>query len=173
MHRAANRRRRGMTLLELVLASTMMTVVVTSVAMLLRGVHVAWEAEEGDLRRLEAAHATLRHIVRQARQAQSVAAITAAGNTAGSLSLSMPSGAVFVWARDSATNQVKFGTGAADQLLAEEITQLSFTGYQADGVTATTTLGDIRAVKCQIGVELPRETGGSRTVTCWAWLRAW
>ena len=162
-----------MTLLELVLASTMMTVVVTSVAMLLRGVHLAWEVQEGDFQRLQAAHATLRHIVRQARQAQSVAAITPSGDSAGSLSLTMPSGAVYVWARDSGTDEVKFGTGAADQLLAQGIMELRFTGYLGDGVTTTTSVAEIRAIKCQVGIQLPRESGGGRTITCWAWLRAW
>lgn len=166
-------RRRAMTLLELVLASTMMTVVVTSAAMLLRGVHLAWAVQEADLRRIEAAHATLRHIVRQARQAQSVSAITESEDDTGSLSLLMPSGAVYVWARDDATDEIRFGTGAADQLLAEEISMLCFTGYLADGATMTSEPAKIQAVKCEIGVQLPREVGGQRSVTCWAWLRAW
>jgi type II secretory pathway component PulJ len=162
-----------MSLLELILASAMLTTVVTAAAVVLRGMHVAWQAHDDDARRIQAAHATLRHMVRRCRQAQAVSAITAATDSAGALSLLMPDGSTAAWSRNAASNEVLYGSGAATHLLAEQITELTFTGYKSDGVTATTIPGEIRMVRCQVGVDLPRETGGSRNVACWAWLRSW
>ncbi len=172
MRRAAARRR-GMSFLELILASTLLTTVVVSAAVVLRGMHGAWLAHEADSTRIQAAHATWRHVARRCRQAQAVVAVTAAGNAAGSLSLAMPDGSTHVWTRNNATNEVLYGVGAATDLLAEEITELSFTGYQADGVTVTATPSEIRSLKCQVRVNLPRDSGGSRTVAGWVWLRSW
>jgi flagellar basal body rod protein FlgG len=59
------------------------------------------------------------------------------------------------------------------EVVANNIANIDTTGYKADGVTATTTVSQIRAIKCQVQVTLPRETGGARTITAWAWLRAW
>jgi hypothetical protein len=162
-----------MTLLELVIASALMTTVVTAAAMLLRGVHSAWLAHEGDSELVEAGHAAVRHIVRKVRQAQSVSAITASGDAAGSLSVVDPGGATIVWARNAGNNEVNFGTGTADQLLAEGIAELRFIGYKADGATVTAVPAEIQAVRCQVRIDLPRDTGGSRTIASLAWLRSW
>jgi type II secretory pathway component PulJ len=169
----AIRRRQGMSLLELILASAMLTTVVGAAAVVLRGMHVAWQAHDEDAKRIQAAHATLRHIVRRCRQAQAVSAITAAGDTAGALSLAMPDGSIAVWSRNAATGEVLYGLGSTTDVLAEQITELTFTGYRSDGVTTTSTPAEIHAVKCQVRVDLPRDTGGLRRVSCWAWLRSW
>jgi len=145
---------------------------VTAVATVLRGVHAAWDARESDLVRIEAAHATLRHVVRLARQAQSVNGITTADNTTGSLSLLMPSGSTYVWQRDAATDEVRFGTGSATDLLAEGITGFRLVGYESDGTTPTTVLFNIHAILCEVTVTLQRDTNPTRTISCRAWLRS-
>jgi hypothetical protein len=165
--------RRGLSLLELIVASAMLTTVVAGVGVVLRGMHLAWQAHEQDSKRIQAAHATLRHIVRQCRQATAVTAITAPGDTAGALSVTLPSGSTAAWARNAGTHEVNFGIGAANNLLAEFITELTFTGYAGDGVTATTTPSSIRSVECRVRVDLPRETNGLRYVSTRAWLRSW
>src|SRR4051812_39113079 len=65
-------RRRGMTLIELIFASALTTTLITATAILLRGSYSAWQAHSGDYLKIEAAQATLRHIVRQVRQATAV-----------------------------------------------------------------------------------------------------
>jgi len=162
-----------MTLLELTIASTMLAVLVASVGLTLRTGRAAWEAHHDDAQRIAAANAAVRHIVRRARQATAVTNISDPSDTSGTLSLLMPSGETYVWDHDGATDELNFGVGAADGLLAEYITSLSFTGYEVDGQTATTVLGDLHSIRCTIGVQLPLESGGDKTVSCRAWLRSW
>ncbi len=166
-------RRRALTMLELIMATTLLATMVTAVALLLRTGHTAWRAHEEDAIGLESAHATLRHLARNIRQAKSVTAISAAADNNGTLSLLMPSNQTLVWARNAATNEVLFGVGSANTLLAEGITELSFTGYKGDGVTTTTVVGDIQSVLCRARVVLPRDVSGTKDVRCWAWLRSW
>jgi len=162
-----------MTLLEVMIATAMMSTIVATVAVLLRGSHAAWNAQDEDLTRLRSAHATVRHIVRHVRQATAVAAISNPSNTAGSLSITTASGDTYVWARNGNTDEVQFGIGTADQLLAEDITELTFTGYQADATTTTTEPSQIQSVRCTARVTLPHDVGGERTVSAWVWMRTW
>ena len=94
--------------------------------------------------------------MRQCRQAKGVTAISASTDTAGSLAVTLADGSTAVWARNAGADEVNFGIGAATDLLAEYIEELTFTGYEADGVTTTATPADIRSVNCRVRVELPR-----------------
>ncbi len=77
------------------------------------------------------------------------------------------------WSHNAAQEEVSLKTTGPWSVLSTGITELSFTGYEADGTTETTVEADIHSVKCRVRVELPRETNGTRDVSCWAWLRAW
>ncbi|REJ69004.1 MAG: prepilin-type N-terminal cleavage/methylation domain-containing protein [Planctomycetota bacterium] len=165
--------RRGLTLLEVIIASTILTVVVSSITILMRTGREAWQTSNDDHARLEAAHATVRHIVRRVRQANSVSAISGPTDNSGSLSLLMDSGETYVWDHNSGTNEVSFGVTTASSLLGENVSQLTFTGYEADGTTATTTVTDIQSIFVEAQVQLPRDTNGTKTITSWAWVRTW
>jgi type II secretory pathway component PulJ len=162
-----------MTLLEVILATTLLATLLTAVGMILRTGHTAWSAHEQDMTQLEAAAGTVRHISRQVRQASAVVSISSAGGDSGSLSLLMPTGEIFVWDHNSATAEVRFGVGVASDLLAEGITGLQFTAYQADGTTPTAAPAEIRSIVCRADVELGHEAGGSRSFICRSWIRAW
>jgi hypothetical protein len=162
-----------MSLLELVIATSMLAMVLTAVMVVLRTGRQAWEAHEADFTRIESAHATLRHLVREVRQADAVTAISAAADASGSLALAMPDGSVKAWDHDAGSDCVNHGLTTATELLAPNITALRFVGYEADGVTATTVPGDIQAVEIEVTVQLPVETNGTRVVHSWAWLRTW
>lgn len=162
-----------MTLLELVIASAMMAMLLTAVTLVLRTGRQAWEAHEGDFIRLEGLHATLRHIVRQVRQADAVTAISLASDNSGALTLAMPDGSAVAWDHDAVTNTVKCGLTAADQLLASNITGLNIVGYKADGVTTTAVPSEIQSLRISVTVQLPRETNATRTYSSWAWIRSW
>lgn len=168
-----NVNRRGMSLLEVIIASTMLTIVVSSVTLLLRTGREAWQANSDDQARLEAAHATIRHIVRRVRQGISVTAISGPTDTSGSLSLLMDTGEIYVWDHDDGSDQVDFGVTTVSNLLGENVTQLKFVGYHADATTTTTVAADIQGVKVEAQIQMPREMNGTKTISSWAWIRSW
>ncbi|HZZ73524.1 MAG TPA: hypothetical protein VFE24_14825 [Pirellulales bacterium] len=160
-------------MLELMIASSLLTTIVTATAVVMRSASTAWQDHQDDYTRIEQAQACVRQMVRNLRQASSVASISAANNTSGSLSVISTSGATYTWTRDNATNQVNFNNGSGASLLAENITALSFTAYQEDGVTATTNLAQIHSIKTFVTVQLPHDANITRTFSCWTWIRPW
>ncbi len=158
--------RRGITLLEMVIASSMLALVLTSISVVMRSGRGAWEAHEADFTRIQAAHATVRHLVRNVRQAKEVVAIDS-----GSISLLMQDGDILVWDHDSGSDQVLFGVTSATNLLAPDITGLRFEGFEADGVTPTTV--DVQCLRIEVTFNLPVATNPQRTVSSWAWVRTW
>jgi len=157
----------------MIIASTLMTMVLATVSVVMRTGRAAWEAHEADFTRLTAGHATLRHIVRQVRQAESVLAITPATDNSGSISIRLANDNVLVWDHDSLTDRVLFGQNAADNLLAEGIEQLSFQGLCADGITPAATADEVQCVIVTLAVNLPRDTNSLRTISSWVWIRTW
>lgn len=162
-----------MTLLEVVIASSMLAMLMTAVALVMRTSRAAWDAQEADSSVVEAAHATLRHIVREIRQAQRVASVSDASDDSGRLAITTQDESVHVWEHDAGTNSVWFGVTTATALLAPQIQGLRFTCYQFDGVTVTTVPDDIQSIRIDVMFVLPRESGGQRTVSSRAWLRSW
>lgn len=164
-----------MTLLEVMVATTLTAMLMASVVVLIRSSYGVWQAHDGDSQRLEQAHGVLRHIVRHARQAQGVEAISTADNTSGSLSLEMSSGDIYLWNHDGASKVAYFGIapGTANQFLVDHLEQLVFIGYAADGTTPTTVVDDIQLLECRATVLLPAGGGTLRTISTKAWLRAW
>jgi prepilin-type N-terminal cleavage/methylation domain-containing protein len=163
--------RRGLSLLELMAATTIMATVMGAVVVVIQSSYSAWNAHEADLDVEENAYAVLNHFVREMRQAAAVTAITAASNNAGSLSITNATGTTETWAISGTT--VSFNNGSGAQNLATSINQLNFVGYQADGTTATTTVANIQMVKCTVQVTLSHGAGVTRTVSVDAWMRAW
>jgi type II secretory pathway pseudopilin PulG len=162
-----------MSLLEMMTATTIMATLMVTVVVVVRSGYAAWNAQEADIDRLENAYGVLRHVAQQLRQANSVTAISAAGSTTGSLSFLPASGAARTWSYNSGASEVYFNNGTSNQVLAKTINSLNFVGYKADGVTATTTVGEIQVVKCTVAVTLPRGGGVTRTMSCRAWIRSW
>lgn len=165
--------RRALTLLELIIASTLLATLTVAISVVLRTSRQAWEAHEGDAIRLEALHATVRHIVRAARQANSVSEISLASDTSGRIGFLMSDGTTMVWDHDGATSQVNCGVTTPSGLLCNNITTLKFTGYKSDGTTATTTPTDVQNVLIEASVTLPRSTNATRSTSAWVWIRSW
>lgn len=165
--------RRAFSLLELVISCAMLGTLMVAVGGVLRTSRQAWEAHEADYVRLESLHATVRHIVRNVRQADAVTEISAASDTSGRLGLKLVDGSTVVWDHDSLTSKVNFGVTTPTSLLADNITSLKFTAYKADGVTATTAPGQVQNLLIEASVTLPRESGSTKTISSWAWIRSW
>ena len=169
---AAKNRRSGLSLLEMMAATAIMATLTASVVVVMRSGYAVWNAQEADIDVLDNGYGVLRHFVTKMRQATTVTAITASGNTQGSLSFTTSTGATCIWARNSSSD-VYFNNGTSNQLLAKSINSMTFTGYKADGITATTTVTDIQVVQCQVQITLPRGAGVTRTLTTRAWIRSW
>ena len=153
-------------------ATAIMSTVTAAVVVVMNTGFSAWKAQEADIDVLENGYGVLRHFARQLRQATNVTAITAAGNTTGSLSFNLASGAACTWTRNSSSD-VYYNNGTSNQLLAKSIDSLTFIGYKADGITATTNVADIQIVQCQLQITLSRGAGITRTLSTRAWLRSW
>lgn len=167
------RKRRGLSLLELIIASSMLAMLMTSVAVVIRAGRESWNAHEADYVRVEAAHSVLRHIVRNIRAAEAVTEITADTDDSGRLGILMPNGETLLWAHDNGASVVNYGVSSPSELLAPDITGLRFRGMRADGVTAAATAADVQCVQIEVTIQLPRETNGQRVVSSWAWIRSW
>ncbi|QDU76157.1 hypothetical protein Pan97_32020 [Bremerella volcania] len=162
--------RRGFSLLELLVAVTLLVSAVTAVSVLLRVNYDTWRQYQTDNLRHEAAVGVLRHMVRQVRQCEEITAISSAGDHSGSLSALKSDGSTVVW--DHTGTNVYYGTTTANQLLGNHITGLTLVGYEADGTTTTTVASDVHCVRITVSYTLPDRATASRTLTAYAWIRA-
>ncbi len=162
-----------MSLLELIIATSMLALLMTSISVVVRAGRQSWQAHEADYTRIEAAHSVARHIVRKIRAAEAVTTITAPTDNSGRLGVQMPNGDNVVWDHDSGTNLVNYGVTTPNSLLAADVTGLRFTGLRANGTTPATVAADVQCVQVEVTVQLPREVNGQRIVTSWAWVRSW
>jgi type II secretory pathway pseudopilin PulG len=171
--RAVSRRSSGLSLLEMMVATTIMATLMTSVVVVVRSGYGIWNAQEADIDVLENGYGVLRHFAQQLRQAKTVTAISNSSDPAGTLSFTTASGTTRTWSRSAAQSEVYFNNSTSNQLLAKGINSLSFTGYEADGVTTTTAVNEIQIVQCTVQVTLPRGGGVTRTISSKAWIRTW
>jgi hypothetical protein len=168
--RAVDGRPSGLSLLEMMVATAMMATLMASVVVVMRSGYAVWDAQIADIDVLENGYGVLRHFVQQMRQADSVTAISAASDTTGDVSFLTTTGTTSSWSHNGAPKEVLFNNGTGNQLLAKNVDALSFVGYEPDGVTQTTVVNDIQAVKCTVQVTL---AGSTRTISCRAWVRSW
>jgi hypothetical protein len=157
----------------MMVATTIMATLMTSVVVVVRSGYGVWTAQEADIDVLENGYGVLRHFAQQLRQANSVTAISNSSDPAGALSFTTSGGITRTWTRSAAQSEVYFNNGTSNQLLAKGITSLTFTGLEADGVTATTVVNQIQVVQCNVQVTLPRGGGVTRTLSSKAWIRTW
>ena len=166
-----HRKSRGFSLLELLVAASLMASIVTAAAMVLRSTQTSWTMHASDQEKLGAAYGTLRHITRGVRQAESVSAISAAGDLSGSLTVLLASGQTVIW--DHSGTEVNYGAGSPTSLLADGVSELSFVGYKADGTTTTIIPSEVQSIVCTVKVSLQRTSAPTRTLSSRIWLRAW
>ena len=100
------RGRTGLSLLEMAIATATMATLMAAVVVLVRTGYGAWEIYENDLEVTENAYATLRHIVRNVRQADAVTAISTAADTSGNLSILTESAAAHTWDHNAGLGSV-------------------------------------------------------------------
>jgi type II secretory pathway pseudopilin PulG len=168
--RATNGRRAAMSMVELIAATAVMAVLMTSVVVIVRSSYGVWNAYEQDIDINENAYGVLRHVIRQLRQADAITAISGPTDNSGGLTYATPDGATRSWSHNN--GQVFYNNGSGDQLLAQSIDELTFVGYNAAG-NPTTVPDEIQRVKCTAEVTLAHGSGTPKTVSATAWIRSW
>lgn len=167
--------RSAFTLLELVVAMSLMSLVMTATASVLRTSRTVWEAQEADVERLRSAHAVVRHIVRETREAKSVVIIDTDQATNARLSIHLSNGDELTWQHDAVTRQVLFtqtSVSSSAQLLAEFIETLEFRAKQIDLQTHNpNAVAETLELTILAGITLPREVPVTRQAVSSVWLR--
>src|ERR671915_158230 len=121
----ANTRPRGLSLLEMMVATAMMAALMASVVVVMRTGYATWNAQEADIDVLENGYGVLRHFSQQLRQGSSVSAVTLPSNTSGSLTIVPASGAARTWSHNAGLKQVSFNNGSSTGLLANSINTIT------------------------------------------------
>lgn len=164
----------GFTLLEMSVSVAILATLTASSVVLVRTTHTAWNRHEDDQQQRGAAIAILRHIVRNARQANTVAAISSASDTSGTVTMTASNGDQLVWDHDATTKEVRYGVDTATELLAKGIEEFTLVGIKANGVDQTTDINLIHSIRCTVKFNLTRPSGNQlKTVSCQGWLRSW
>jgi len=171
--RTSTHQRGGFSLLELVVASSMLTLTLATVSTIMRTGHQTWEVHESNHARIQAAHATLRHIVRGVRQAERIEKVSEPGESSGQLTITHADGKEYEWKHDKAKNLVLYGEKAAAQILATNISALNFQGFQIDGKTRAVNPKKIQLLWVELTIRRPYSPKERETVGSWIWLRAW
>ncbi|HBE72084.1 MAG TPA: hypothetical protein DDW52_28435 [Planctomycetaceae bacterium] len=187
--RSARAKRSGLTLLELIIASAMIAVVMTSVSLVLRTARTSWEASDGDYSAMHHAMTVARHFVRQCREGRMVHHIGSAGE---SVTVQTSNGEILRWEYEASSSSVSLvylqptitvplGTtipvsamNVVDRVpLAYQISDLSFVGYEADGVTTTSTPEDMQLLEIRLSVPTPSKSDPTTAFSSQVWIRSW
>jgi type II secretory pathway pseudopilin PulG len=170
-----NPRRYGITLLELVIASSMLAVIGSSLSLVLRTARVSWETNDTEAGIHQHAQAVIMHVVRTAREARKVIAITAT-----SVALETRSGETMTWTHQPVSADgrngavmVSFSSSGGQYPLAYDIRNLTFTGYQEDSTTITTDPTQTKMIQVSATVEIPGNAQRLQTISSRVWIRAW
>ena len=167
-------RRRGISLLELVIAGSMLATVVASLSLVMRTSRQAWETIDGEYWRLHRMQAVSRHVIRQTREASAIVSIDPSGSA---MTLALPDGnATWEWRSsfDGDPNVVLYrSTSGSQSVLARDIDSIQFVGYGADGMTLEPDPDRMHVLELRVAVTLPRDSASQRSVTSKVWLRVW
>lgn len=165
-------KRKGLTLLEVVIAGSMLAVVMTSLSLVLRTARTSWEANDNDYGSVHYAHTVALHFVREAREARSIVHFSS-----DDVAFELRDGSQMGWRFESDGKEgivyVRSSRLGEESPLAFGIRNLSFSGFLPDGVTPATTLEDIALIEVQVAVEMGRKANSLQTVTSRVWIRSW
>ncbi len=146
---------RAMTLLETMLAMSLLTMIALLGAQGLRTTWQAWDMQDNRSTKYQFLEGTLAHITKHLRSARDIVAISAATDTSGSLTIALPDATVVTWDHDAALHRVRYGATPPGDLLANDIDTLKFEGFEIDGITPTVVPADIRMIRTTASFTVP------------------
>lgn len=168
----AARRGRAMTLLETVLAMTLLSMIALTGAQAVRMSWQAWDVQDRRSDMLQQLGGVLTHITRLTRGARAIVSVSGPTETSGNLEITLPDDSVVKWYHDSIDSTVRYEIGGVNpgELVATGIDSLKFECFQIDGVTPTVVLADIRMIRVTTSVTIPVQ-GTSFPLSSAIWIR--
>ncbi len=141
--------RKGLTLLEMVIAMAIISVVFASVLPLFRNVQASWDARRGGSEAVQNGRAAMEYLKRHLSVATRVTSVSSLSNMAGYIEFVDNTGTT-LRCDLSANNYIQFGPVGSQSELAGPVTSLQFTCYSLDDLDSPTTDVDlIRLVKIE------------------------
>jgi len=159
-----------MTLLETLLALSLMSVISVLGAQIVRTSWQAWDIQDRRSDTLQHLGGALAHVTRQLRMCRNVVEVSDPGDTSGYLAITLPDDSVVKWAHDSASQVVRYGSDPPTELLATGIDALKFECFEIDGVTPTIVPADIRMIRTTASVTIPVQ-GTPFALSSTVWIR--
>lgn len=167
-------KRAAYTLLELVMAMTLLSVITTGTSLALRSSRQAWETFEFSQTRIRTGHALVRHIIRTTREGGSVVSVTGPSQVSGSMTVALRSGNEVTWEHDAARRRVLFRQTqpTSTSVVAENVEQLRFEARGADmQVYQSGSTDRIQHVWIEATVDVTGKVSGRRAITGAVWIR--
>ncbi len=162
---------RALTLLEMVIALAIMTIVIAAVLPQFRIIQNTWDSKRGDTELLQNGRVLAEHLSRYLSQAVRITAVSDSSETNGYIQFEDNAGDIMRY--DIGTNDyVQFGSVSSLSDLAGPVSQLQFTCYDAnDFDDPTTDVNSIRFVNVQTTLTNSAALGRDKTFTANAYLR--
>jgi hypothetical protein len=164
------RPRSGISLVETLMAFSLGAMLLTPVVGLLHTTREVWELCDSDRARLNALHATLRHVSRKLTSAQQIVALEARPRMPAHLQFQDYSGQITGWKHNSKEQSVSYSLGRESGLLADNIDSMVFSGLTIDG-KPTRNVRLMRSIQCTVSVRLSSNNQEIKSASCWVTLR--
>lgn len=164
----------GYTLLELIMAMSLLSVITTGTSLALRSSRQAWEAFEATQTRIRTGHALVRQIIRSAREGASVVAVSGPSQRPAALTIRMGDGNQLTWRHDQNARSVLFEQTqpVSSVVVAENIQELRFEARNADMQVYQSGATDrIQHVWIEATVDASGQPSSGRTITGAVWIR--
>jgi len=165
---------KGISILEILLVVAILSLIVVAISPLFGSIVRSWQIGERQTELYNRARVGMDRMVKAIRQAQSVSSITSASDTDGQLVLTDTDDETFGFRRNSSDNELEYdlpGTPTSWSTLVDSVGSLSFTAYEANGTTTTTTVSDIKSIVISMTLTDEENTADSVSLTTRASLR--
>jgi type II secretory pathway pseudopilin PulG len=165
------RLRSGLTLLELVIAMAMITIIFAAVLPQFAAIRNSWDSKQGIAEALQNGRVLMDHINRNLSKAAKITNVSASSQTNGYIEFANVVGDVNRYDIHSTNNYVEFGPqpGTLSDL-AGPVSLLRFTCYSACDLNTPITDPNIRVVKVDATFTNSSGLGQAKTFTTWAYL---
>lgn len=162
--------RRGVSLLESVMAITLAALLMSPVVAILRTSQAIYGQIQEQHVRTDGVYGTLRHVRSVLRTAQQVTSVRRQGNRLTILEIVAADGQVCRWRHDRRSGRLMFEKAGQSTLLADRISSFDVAALDAVG-RPTTSAGTIRSLRCTASTVAAGSDHANRTSTCTVWLR--